>query len=58
MNLAHIKVLKVGENLLDVFTNDGWEEWTRLLKKDGRLIHLKGAKLPKIVYSYIEKEMK
>jgi hypothetical protein len=31
--------------LIDVFQNDGWETWTRLLWKNKKLIPLQGATL-------------
>jgi hypothetical protein len=31
--------------IIDVFQNDGWETWTRLLWKNQKLIPLKGATL-------------
>jgi hypothetical protein len=31
--------------LVDVFQNDGWETWTRLLWKNKKLIPLQGATL-------------
>ena len=51
------KFLKAGDNIVDVFVGDGWENWARILHKEGKLVHLKGIKLPKIIYSYIQKEV-
>jgi len=57
MTILGMKVLKAGDNIADVFVGDGWENWARVLRKEGKLIHLKGIKLPKIAYTYLEKEI-
>ncbi len=57
MILNGIKFMRAGDNIVDVFVGDGWENWARVIRKNGKLIHLKGIKLPKVVYSYMEKEI-
>lgn len=57
MKLGTTTFKKAGDNVVDVFQGDGWENWTRILRKEGKLIHLRGAKLPKLIYSFIEKEV-
>lgn len=40
--------------LVDVFQNDGWETWTRLLWKNKKLIPLQGATLSDDQLSFIK----
>ena len=41
-----LKLLRIPTTpIVDVFQNEGWEVWTRVLWKQGNLIPLKGATL-------------
>lgn len=47
------KIIKITESLFDVFTGDGWENWSRF-KKQGKILRLVGgAPLPPAVYHQV-----
>lgn len=48
-------VIKVDHNLYDVFTGDGWLNWSRFEKRGPHLLLVKGLPVSKEVYSELKK---
>ena len=51
--LTNVKFYKVTDKLVDVFTEDGWENWSRVRLVNGHVVLIKGNKLPNFMYKYI-----
>lgn len=43
---------------IDVFTGDGWESWSRYIKKKKELIFIKGIKLSNAQYTSLTTSIK
>lgn len=57
MDIKGIKVISISDSLADVFVGDGWYNWTRVLKKNGKFHILGGNKLHSIIYKYLDTEV-